>query len=63
MPDHIEELEQLLTPRQFCRRWQISPATFWRRVRAGDIRVVRLGPGIVRVPADQARPAVAEARG
>jgi excisionase family DNA binding protein len=32
-----------LSVKDFCRRMSISPSTFWKYVRAGEIRVIRLG--------------------
>jgi len=39
-----------LSVKDFCRRMSISPSTFWKNVRAGQIRVVRLG-GRTLIPA------------
>jgi len=38
--------------REFCDRIRISPSTFWKYVRAGKIRVIRIG-GRTLVPANE----------
>ena len=49
------ELESPLAYRvkEFCERIRISPSTFWKHVKLGKIRVVRIG-GRVLVPATEA---------
>jgi excisionase family DNA binding protein len=39
--------------KEFCERIRISPSTFWKHVKLGKIRVVRIG-GRVLVPATEA---------
>jgi len=39
-----------LTPTQYWELAQISPASFWRRVKAGAIPIVKFGPRCTRVP-------------
>lgn len=41
-----------LRVKEFCQRMTMSPSTFWKNVRAGEIRVVRIG-GSTYVPATE----------
>lgn len=38
-----------LTPQEIAGRWRVDPKTVRRRIAAGDLRGVRLGPGVTRV--------------
>lgn len=41
-----------LSVKDFCRRMSISPSTFWKYARSGEIRVARIG-GRTIVPATE----------
>jgi excisionase family DNA binding protein len=42
----------LLTVAEVAGRLHVSRQTVWRRVRSGELRAVRVGGHLVRVPAD-----------
>jgi excisionase family DNA binding protein len=46
-----DQSPEYLTPAEVADRWRCDSRTVRRRVAAGELRGVRLGPGIVRVSA------------
>jgi len=52
--DHLPEVLAVRPP-EACRLLGVGPTTFWKWVKRGDIRPVRIGPNITMIPMAELR--------
>lgn len=54
IPDQLPEVLAVRPP-EACRLLGVGPTTFWKWVKRGDIRPVRVGPNITMIPMAELR--------